>query len=234
VGTFAAQNAGSSSTFQACAGDVINLVYNPGDYENENSYELFNDNWNLLFNDGPDPVIGQVFDTLADCSSIFIAGNHPCTALPLDTLTCVWADNSNMTGSGMNGGCANYSGGDMWFRITVPSSGNISFQTDSGNINDTGIAAWMSDSLCTNLQYLGCDDDGGNGYYSLLSLYDLPPGKILFVQIFGYAGATGSFNLYAHDLGVISLDSTELPLVMINTLGQQIVPDIKNNALMDI
>lgn len=234
VGTFAAQNYGSSSSFQACNGDIIDLIYSAGDYENENTYELFNQNWNLLFNNGPNPNVGQVFDTTANCSAQFIPGNHPCTALPLDTLTYVWIDNSIMTGSGINAGCANYSGVDVWFSMIVPPSGNISLQTDSGTINDTGLAAWISDSLCTNLQYLGCDDDGGNGYYSLLSLYDLTPGKTLFVQVFGYEGATGTFNLCAHDLGIISLDSTELPLVMINTLGQQIVPDVKINAQMDI
>lgn len=234
VGTFSAQNYASTAVFQACNGDNIQLVYTSGDYENENSYELFNQNWNLIFNDGPDPLVGQVFDTIANCSATFIPGNHPCTALPLDTVNCVWVDNSNMPGSGINAGCANFIGGDVWLSMIVPPSGNISLQTDSGNINDTGLAAWISDSLCTNLQYLGCDDDAGNGYYSLLSLYDLTPGKTLFIQVFGYGGAIGNFNLCAHDLGVITLDSTELPLVMINTLGQQIVPDVKINALMDI
>jgi len=234
VGTFSAQIYGTGASFQACDGDTIMLFYTPGAYENENSYELYNQNWNLVFNDGTDPTAGQVFDTVANCSALFIPGNHPCTALPLNTTNCVWANNSNMPGSSINAGCASFNGTDIWFSMIVPPSGNISLQTDSGTINDTGLAAWISDSLCTNLQYLGCDDDAGNGYYSLVSLYDLTPGKTLFVQVFGYGGATGSFNLCAHDLGVISLDSTELPLVMINTLGQQIIPDVKINALMDI
>jgi hypothetical protein len=234
IGVFSAQLHGSSASFQACTGDVLNLIYTAGDYENENTYQLFNQNWNLLFNDGPDPATGLVFDTIINCNSIFIAGNHPCTALALDTIACVWNDNSNMPGSGINAGCANYVGYDVWYSMVVPASGNISFETDSGTINDTGIAAWISDSLCTNLQYLGCDDDGGNGYYSMLSLYDLTPGKTVFLQVFGYGNSTGTFQLCAHDLGVITLDSTELPLVMINTQGQQIVPDVKINALMDI
>jgi hypothetical protein len=234
VGVFSAQLYGSSATFQACTSDIIELVYAAGDYENENSYQLFNQNWNLLFNDGPNPATGPVFDTIANCSAVFIPGNHPCTALPLDTVNCIWTDNSTMPGSGINAGCANFVGNDIWFSMIVPPSGNISLQTDSGTINDTGLAAWISDSLCTNLQYLGCDDDAGNGYYSLLSLYDLTPGKTLFVQVFGYGNSVGTFKLCAQDLGVISLDSTELPLVMINTLGQQIVPDVKINALMDI
>lgn len=234
VGTFSAQLYGSNGTFNACNGDIIELLYAAGDYENENSYELFNQNWNLLFNDGINPSVGLVFDSIANCNSNSTPGNHPCTAFDLDTTACVWVNNTGMPGSGINAGCANYTGSDVWFKMVVPPSGNISLQTDSGNINDTGIAAWISDSSCTNLQYLGCDDDAGNGYYSLLSLYDLTPGKTLFVQVFGYGGATGTFVLCATDLGSVSLDSTALPLVLINTLGQQIVPDTKINALMDI
>jgi hypothetical protein len=146
MGVFSAQLYGSSATFQACTGDIIELVYSSGDYENENSYQLFNQNWNLLFNDGTNPTTGQVFDTIANCNAFFIPGNHPCTALPLDTINCVWTDNSNMPGSGINAGCANYTGNDVWYSMIVPPSGNISLQTDSGTINDTGIAAWISDS----------------------------------------------------------------------------------------
>jgi hypothetical protein len=234
VGVFSAQNYASSAVFQACNGDVIVLNYTPGDYENENSYQLFNQNWNLLFDDGVNPVVGNVFDTVVNCNAQFIAGNHPCTALPLSTAQCVWTDNTNMPGSGINAGCANYNGGDIWFSMTVPPSGNISLQTDSGTITDTGIAAWIGDNTCLNLQYLGCDDDAGNGYYSLLSLYDLTPGNTLYVQVFGYGNSIGTFKLCASDLGMVTLDSTSLPLIMINTLGQQIIPDTKINALLDI
>jgi hypothetical protein len=234
IGTFSAQNNASTASFQVCTNDTLQLIYNAGDYEEENSYELYNQNWNLLFNDGPNPSPGLAFDSVANCVSIIVPGNHPCTALPLDTIQCVLVDNSNALGSGINAGCANYNGSDIWFKMIVPPSGNLSLETDSGNINDTGIAAWLSDSLCSNLQYLGCDDDGGNGYYSLLSLYDLTPGKTLYIQVFGYDGALGTFKVCAHDLGVITLDSTNLPLILINTQGQTIETDQKINALMDI
>jgi len=234
VGNFSATNYGSNATFQVCNGDSVSLIYHSGSYDNENTYHLYNQNWNHLFSNGPTPTVGQIFDTVANCSSLQIMGNHPCTALSIDTSQCIFTDNTSMSGSGINAGCANMVGGDIWFKMIVPPSGNLLLETDSGTINDTGLAAWISDSSCTSLQFVGCDDDAGNGNYSLVSLHDLTPGKTLFVQVFGFGGATGSFNLCAHDLGVISLDSTELPLVMINTLGQQIIPDVKINALMDI
>jgi len=104
VGVFSAQLYGSSVSFQACTGDIIESVYSSGDYEN--SYQLFNQNWNLPFNDGTHPAAGQVSDTIANCNAFFITGNHPCTALPLSTINFVWTYNSNMPSLGVNAGCA--------------------------------------------------------------------------------------------------------------------------------
>ncbi|MGL5892323.1 MAG: CotH kinase family protein, partial [Bacteroidia bacterium] len=129
--------------------------------------------------------------------------------------------------------CANYQGGDIWFTMLVPASGNLVFETDSGTINDTGLAIW-TDTSCTNLAYLGCDDDGGNGYYSFLPAYDLTPGSTLYIQVFGYGGASGSFEICVTDAGIVTLDSSELPIVMINTLGQIIIEDTKIDCLMEI
>lgn len=233
IGIFSGKNYASVDTFSICNGDSLVLFYTAGMYENENSYELFDPAWNLIFDDGPTPQIDTVFNYSGNCNVISIAGSHPCNAIPIDTVNCIFADNSIFAGSGLNAGCADYKGHDMWFSMVVPPSGNISFSTDSGNINDTGIAAW-TDSLCTNLKNIGCDDDGGPGYYSFLLLYDLTPGATVYIQVFGYGGGIGTFQLCAHDLGKVTLDSSELPIVIIHTQGQQIIEDKKINALMEI
>lgn len=233
VGIYSAANFGSIDTFTVCNGDSLKLIYTPGMYENENTYQLYDPVWNLVFDDGPTPQTGLVFTSLGNCLGIGFPGNNACNAIPIDTGQCLFADNTGFQGSGINPGCANYQGGDIWFTMQVPPSGNISFETDSGTINDTGIALW-TDSTCTNLRYLGCDDDAGNGYFSFLTVNDLTPGQTLYIQVFGYGGTTGSFQLCVKDLGIVSIDSTELPLFMINTLGQTIVPDTKINALLQI
>lgn len=233
VGNYSGSNFASSDTFTVCDGDSLSLAYTSGMYENENTYQLYDAAYNLVYADGPTPQTGNVFSTTGNCFSIAVPGSNPCTAIPIDTGQCLMSDNTGFVGSGLNPNCANYIGGDVWFTVLVPPSGNLSFETDSGNINDTGIAVW-TDSTCTNLRFLGCDDDGGNGYYSLLFLNDLTPGQTLYIQVWGYGTSAGTFQLCVNDLGVISLDSSELPIVMINTLGQTIVPDSKINALMDI
>ncbi|MEI6124905.1 MAG: hypothetical protein WCQ95_14915, partial [Bacteroidota bacterium] len=233
VGTYSASNFSSMASISLCSGDSLNLVYTAGIYESENSYELQDSSWNMVFQDGPTPNTGTVFSAIGDCNTPLLPGSNPCTAIPIDTGQCIFANNTGFPGSGLIANCANYQGGDVWFSMQVPPSGALMFETDSGNIHDTGLAVW-TDSTCTNLHLLGCDDDGGNGNYSFLVLYDLTPGETIYIQVFGYGGVSGSFQICVKDIGKVTLDSSELPIVMINTLGQTILDGTKINCLMDI
>lgn len=233
AGTYSASGFGSSATFSVCNGDSLDLIYTAGSYENEHSYELQDSSWNLVFQDGPNPDTGNVFSSLGDCNTPLLPGSHPCTAIPIDTNGCIFTNNIGFPGAGLIPNCSVYAGGDIWFTMQVPPSGNLSIETDSGDINDTGLAIW-TDSSCTNARIVGCDDDGGMGYYSFLLLYDLTPGENIYIQVFGYGGARGSFQICVKDMGTVTLDSSELPIVMINTLGQTIIEDTKVNCLMDI
>ena len=175
-----------------------------------------------------------VFSTTGDCNGIAVPGSHPCTAIPIDTGQCILSDNTGFAGSGINAGCASYNGGDVWFLSWFLLPGSVSVATDSGSIGDTG-SIW-TDSSCTNLRSLGCDDDGNsnsNGYFSLIFY-------VILIRERWYTFRHGAMVVQqepsesARDLGKINLDSTELPIVMINTLGQTIVENTKINALMDV
>jgi hypothetical protein len=233
IGDFSATGFGSSESFDVCTGDSFELLYTAGDYENENSYMLLNQVWNVLFSQGINPPTGVVFSSTADCNEIAIPGSHPCNAIAIDTGQCVIANNTGFQSTGLNPGCASYQGSDIWFAMQVPSSGNLSFQTDNGSLSDTGLAVWQG-SLCSIVHSLGCDDDGGNGYYSFLSLFNLEPDQTIYIQVFGYGGGTGSFELCVDDLGTVEFDSSELPIFMINTLDQTIVADTKIDCLLDV
>lgn len=231
VGTFAATGTGSSGTFNLCQGDAFELQYSPADWEEENTYQIFDPQWNLVFSDGPTPQTGTVFSGLGDCLAPAVPGGSPCSAIAIDS--CISSTNLGLPGSGMNPGCANYQGGEIWFSMSVPPSGNLSFTTGPGNINDTGLAIWTGDQ-CSGLSPVACDDDAGEGYYSFLLVSDLVPGSTVYIQVFGYGGAQGSFQLCATDLGTITLTSSELPIFHINTLGNPIVNDVKSPAMLDI
>ena len=179
VGTYAAAGAGSDTTFTVCNGDQLQLVYQAADWENENSYQLFDPVGNIVFADGPNPGVDTVFTGTGDCTATAAPGSVPCAALPIDTLDCLIADNSGALGTAINPGCANYQGGDIWYSMPVPPSGNVSVSTfNTGGLNDTGIALWTGPT-CVDLTVRACDDDGGEGYFSLVSAYELPAGEML-------------------------------------------------------
>ncbi|MGB4849468.1 MAG: CotH kinase family protein [Saprospiraceae bacterium] len=233
LGHFSATGFASVATISMCENDSLRFEYTQADYENENSYELYSPGWKLILEDGPNPLPGTVFNIAGHCDTIDVQGNHPCTAIPIDTTQCALADNTLSGASGINPYCAEYHDGDMWFIMHSPPSGNVSIATDSGSINDTGLAVWRG-ADCTSLQELGCDDDAGVDSYSFITLYNLAPNQDLYIQVWGYGGARGSFRLCVKDLGVVTLDSSELPIVSINSLGHNIVNDTKVDALMQI
>ena len=233
-GPFAASGFGSDVTFTVCTGDTVELIYTPLDWENENTYVLFDQWGNVVFADGPTPNTGSVFNGIGDCTQIPVPGSVPCAALLIDTVDCVVADNSTAPGTGINPGCANYQGGDVWYNMPVPPSGNVVVSTfNTGGLNDTAIGLWTGPD-CFNLTLVGCDDDNGPDYFSLLLANELPIGETLWVQAFGYGGGTGAFELCVTDPGTVTLTGSELPIVMINTLGQTIVDEPKIDALMEI
>ena len=85
-------------------------------------------------------------------------------------------------------GCANYMGGDIWFKVTVPASGTVTVQTDQASgspVIDTGMSIYSG--TCGNLTQLQCDDDSSpNGNFSLITLTGRTPGEVLYVRVWEY------------------------------------------------
>ena len=69
TGVFSASEYGSAVSFTVCDGDEVELFYSSGQYEEENTYELQDASWNIVFQDGPDPVTGLVATHIGDCSA---------------------------------------------------------------------------------------------------------------------------------------------------------------------
>jgi len=142
--------------------------------------------------------------TALTASSIALAqGNTPCSAAPLPVnATCVNTSGTNVgsTDSGIpNPGCAFYSGEDVWYSITVPASGSVTVTTSgNGGINDTGLA--MYSGPCGSPTLLDCDDDGGTGLFSSITLTGQTPGATLYVRVWDWGGGTGTFNICAEAL----------------------------------
>ncbi|HKR04766.1 MAG TPA: SprB repeat-containing protein, partial [Bacteroidia bacterium] len=143
-----------------------------------------------------------LFVCLASAAFAQPANDDPCNATPLSiAATCAYTthNNNNATNTGMPGpGCANYSGGDVWFTITVPASGAVTVDSKQGTMTDGGMAFYTGPN-CSSLTLLDCDDDNSNnGLMPLLNASGLTPGSTLYVRFWEYGNnGNGNFQLCA-------------------------------------
>ena len=130
------------------------------------------------------------------------ANNDPCTATPLAVnASCTFTPTTNASATGSVGvpapGCASYSGGDVWYTVTVPAAGNITVETNPGVMTDGGMAIYSG--ICGALTLIECDDDDGNGLMPLITLNGQTPGATLFVRVWEYGNNNnGAFEICAH------------------------------------
>jgi hypothetical protein len=142
------------------------------------------------------------------------ANNDPCSATPLAVnAACVNVSGTNIgaTDSGIpDPGCAFYSGGDVWYSVVVPASGNINVLTsDNGGITDGGMAIYSG--ACGAPTLLQCDDDG-NGLLESIQLIGQTPGATLLVRVWEFGGgASGTFDICATDPIVPTNISCDVP-----------------------
>ncbi len=96
-------------------------------------------------------------------------------------------------------GCASYAGGDVWFSAVVPESGSITVETqffEGSALADSGMAIYTEDLSMV----LDCDDDDGEGLFSLITLTDRTPGEVIFIRVWEFGGNSfGDFNVSAYD-----------------------------------
>ncbi len=107
--------------------------------------------------------------------------------------------NSGATASGgiTAPGCANYSGGEVWFSAVVPATGVLTLDLQSGVMTDSGMAFYSG--TCGSLTLLDCDDDDSvNGAMSNLSIIGLTPGQTIFIRVWEYGNDNnGTFAICA-------------------------------------
>ncbi len=140
---------------------------------------------------------------LFSCLSLKAQSDDPCgaTALNIDTV-CIYQTGSTVGATSTAGvpapGCGSYTNKDVWYTLTVPASGTINIETASGTLSDCAMALY--DGICTSLNLLVCDDDGGPGLMPILNVTGLTPGATVWLRIWRYGGgATGTFQICAWD-----------------------------------
>jgi len=121
----------------------------------------------------------------------------PCDATTLNiTETCEFSIYSNI-GAGTSGipdpGCGAYQGGELWFRVTVPSSGSFEIQTDTETefqypLNDGWmyrLAMALYEGSCDNLTLINCYENNSIYHPRMAgaSLSGRTPGEVIWVRI---------------------------------------------------
>ena len=95
-------------------------------------------------------------------------------------------------------GCASYSGGDVWYQLTVPAGGSVTIDMNSnGGMTDSGLAIYSG--TCTSMTLIECDDDDSpNGLMSMISRSGLTPGATIWVRVWEYGNNNnGTFQICA-------------------------------------
>jgi len=93
-------------------------------------------------------------------------------------------------------GCANYQGGDVWFKVVVPCTGSLMVSTQAITLTDGGMAAYSGP--CDNLTLITCNDDGAGNLMPMLNLQNLTPGDTIWVRFWRYGNtAAGDFGICA-------------------------------------
>ncbi|MCP9753245.1 gliding motility-associated C-terminal domain-containing protein [Ferruginibacter sp. HRS2-29] len=126
----------------------------------------------------------------------------PCTATEvIPGNTCSYTTYTNLNAPGFPGapapGCAGYSGGDVWFKVTVPCGGRLIFDTQEGDLTDGGMAIYSG--TCGALTLIECsDDDSPNGGFLMpyITASNLTAGSTIWIRVWEYNNDNnGTFGL---------------------------------------
>jgi len=152
-----------------------------------------------------------------------------------------------------------YQGGDVWFKVMVPATGELTIETsaaDTNTIADTLLEVYSGSA--GNLTSIECDDDDGAGLYSIVELTGLTPGDVLLVRVWEFQNDNkGNFNICAWSPTTLGVDDNtfdgftyfpnpvkdvltlESPrtidnIEVFNVLGQRIVAVDSQNTIQNI
>ncbi|NSW45533.1 MAG: hypothetical protein HPY79_06955 [Bacteroidales bacterium] len=134
--------------------------------------------------------------------------NDDCTGAITLTVgaSCSFSSYTNANATATSGvpapGCANYLGGDVWFKATVPASGHIILDMDDNVVTDAGMAIYTG--TCGSLSLVECDDDdSNNGLMAMIDKSGLSSGTTIYIRVWEYGNDNnGSFYICAYDPGI--------------------------------
>jgi hypothetical protein len=124
------------------------------------------------------------------------------------------ATNVGATGSTETApGCASYLGGDVWYSVVVPASGNLTLEnrTNAGGFTDSGAAIYSG--TCGALVLIDCDDSSSiaGDDHPLMTVTGRTPGEVLYYRVWEYGNnsfSTVQVSAYDASLSTTSFDKS--------------------------
>lgn len=135
--------------------------------------------------------------------------DNPCGAVVLTpNVGCVNTAGTNVAATatsttGLPGpGCANYSGGDVWYRVTVPASGQVTVTTSTvggSALTDSGMGFYTAATCAGPFTLVSCNNDIIPVFNQMSTLtYAGAVGTVLYVRVWERGNnAFGTFNICA-------------------------------------
>ncbi len=170
--------------------------------------------------DGWDHAISNYSLKITCNGEIPISNDEPCYATEIGSYTNCFLTNTTNVGATSTtnplplAGCYTSNMRDVWFKVQLPLSGKMLVSTFPGTLTDAVIAVYAG-PYCTGLtNYGGCFDDTNGDRMPDIQIQGTP-GSYIYLRIWGYNGAAGSFSLCATTLNAFQLG---LPLVIVNNL----------------
>ena len=136
----------------------------------------------------------------------FPANDNPEGAiiLPVGSGSCSGNEEASTTEEATNSGvtapsCGAYLSSDVWYQVTVPTSGNLIVETFnvSGSSFNPVLTAYSGSPK--NLTEVSCDNDSGSGVLSKLVFKNQNAGEVLYIRVWGLAGNRKPFEICAWD-----------------------------------
>lgn len=128
------------------------------------------------------------------------SNDDPCSATALTVgASCSYTSSTNENATASAGvpapGCSSYLGGDVWFSFTVPASGSVEINSNTGVMTDGGMAVYSGS--CGSLSLESCDDDSSpNGSMPYLLVTGQTPGNTLWIRFWEYDNDNnGTFDI---------------------------------------
>ncbi len=155
-------------------------------------------------------LLKHVLTTLsALCIALFVyaePNNDDCSlAIPLDPVLPVGQpitySNANATDSPIaDPSCEYYSGGDVWFRLTMPMSGHLAVEVMGGSNPNPCLTVYRG-SACSLLVEYDCRFDGSDTNNGSVIIHDESiGGEDIFVRVFQYNSPNGgTFSIQAFE-----------------------------------